>query len=66
MSGGLNLRTAAVSGAAAFGDFHACPTVAHESGKILVPSASEIPYAIAIGTVDKISLACVHAEPVVQ
>jgi len=39
---------------------------AASSGKLLGLSAGEIAHAIAIATVDNISLACVHAEPVSQ
>src|SRR5216684_4628956 len=41
-------------------------SVAAGAGKLLGLSASEIAHAIAIATVDNISLACVHAEPVSQ
>src|SRR6266436_3012459 len=41
-------------------------SVAAGAGKLLGLSASEIAHAIAIATVDNISLTCVHAEPVSQ
>jgi len=41
-------------------------SIAAGTGKILGLSASEIAHAIAIATVDNISLTCVHAEPVSQ
>jgi 2-methylcitrate dehydratase len=36
------------------------------AGKLLGPSAGEIAYAIAVATVDNVSLNCAHAEPVSQ
>ena len=41
-------------------------SIAAGTGKILGLSASEIAHAIAIATVDNISLTCVHTEPVSQ
>ena len=41
-------------------------SAAASTGKLLGLSAGEIANAIAIATVDNVSLACVHAEPVSQ
>src|SRR6202051_4201771 len=41
-------------------------SAAASAGKLLGLSAAEIANAIAIATVDNVSLACVHAEPVSQ
>src|ERR1700736_2792858 len=45
---------------------HLAISAAASAGKLLGLSAGEIANAIAIATVDNISLACVHAEPVSQ